>query len=188
MSKANSADKTRNYLKSHTKEELIDLILKLAPESFIENINSQFASQPEALRIFSNVSKAIGHLFSDEEVLYDPSGFERELLTQLERFRGLWDTLPSQIGDLLIKMMEDVEQAFEAGYLYIEDDVEGDDYFESEEVNDYVLDFVNALPKDIQSRYIEKLQEVLDDSGYSTFMSVEKKLPKSAQKERMAKT
>ena len=44
MSKANSTDKVRRHLKSFTKEELINLILKLAPQSFIDNINSQFAS------------------------------------------------------------------------------------------------------------------------------------------------
>ena len=84
--------------------------------------------------------------------------------------------MPSQIGDLIIKMMEDVEQAFEDGYLYIEKYGEEDDYFESEDVNEYVFQFVNTLPKDIRFDYIERLNEFLNNSGYSTFMSVERKL------------
>ena len=108
--------------------------------------------------------------------MYSPSEFESELLKQLEKLRGLWDKLPSQIGDLIIKMIEDVEQAFEEGYLYIERYGEEDDYFESEEVNDYVFQFVNALPKAMKFDYTEKLTEKLDQSGYSTFLSVRRKL------------
>ena len=88
--------------------------------------------------------------------------------------------MPSQIGELIIKIIEDVEQAFEDGYLYIENYGEEDNYFESEEVNEYVFHFVKTLPKDIQRDYVEQLKEVLQNSGYSTFMSVEKKLAKSS--------
>ena len=178
MSKSNSKGKIHNYLESLTKDELITLILKFAPQSFIDNINSQFASKKEALTIFDKTSKTIDNILSDEELLYNPSEFERELLKQLERLRGLWDKLPSQIGDLIIKIMEDVEQAFEDGYLYIEKYGEEDDYFESEDVNDYVFHFVNTLPREIKIDYIEKLNEVLNNSGYSTFLSVERKLSK----------
>ena len=120
MSKAKSTDKTRRYLESLTKDELIDLINKYAPPLFFENIKSQFAGKKEASTIFNQTSKKIRTLLSDEELLYSPSEFEQELLKQLERIRGLWDKLPSQIGDLIIKIIEDVEQAFEDGYLYIE--------------------------------------------------------------------
>ena len=174
MGKANS--KIPNHLESLTKDELVHLILKFAPQSFIDNINSQFASKKEALTIFNKTSKTIDKILSDEELLYNPGGFERELLKHLEKLRGLWDKLPSEIGELIIKIMEDVEQAFEDGYLYIENYGEGDDYFESEDVNDYVFHFVNTLPKEIKSDYVEKLNEVLHNSGYSTFMSVERKL------------
>ena len=179
MSKANSKGKIRNYLESLTEDELITLILKFAPQSFVDNINSQFSNKNAALTIFDKTSKAVDNILSDEELLYNPSGFERELLKQLEKLRGLWDKLPSQIGDLIIKMIEDVEQAFEDGFLYIEKYGEEDDYFESEDVNDYVFHFVTTLPKEIKFDYIEKLNEVLNNSGYSTFMRVERKLNKT---------
>ena len=178
MSKTRSTDKTRKYLESLTRDELIDLILKFSPQSFIDNINSQFPSKKEALTTFDKTSKTIDKIFSDEELLYSPSEFERKLLKQLEKLRGLWDKLPSQIGDLIIKMIEDVEQAFEDGYLYIERYGEEDDYFESEDVNDYVLHFVNNLPDEMKIEYVERLREILNNSGYSTFMSAERKLSK----------
>ena len=58
MSKANSTAKMRRYLESLTKDELINLILKLAPQSFIDNIHSQFANKKEALTIFNKASRA----------------------------------------------------------------------------------------------------------------------------------
>ncbi len=178
MSKTRSTNKARKYLENLTRDELIDLILKFAPQSFIDNINSQFASKKEALTIFDKTSKTIDKILSDEELLYSPSEFERELLKQLEKLKGLWDKLPSQSGDLIIKMMEDVEQAFEEGYLYIERYGEEDDYFESEDVNNYVFRFVNQLPDEMKIDYVERLREILNNSGYSTFLSVKRKLSK----------
>ena len=176
MSKSNSKKKIINYLESLTKEQLIDLILKFAPQSFLDSINVQFASQDEAALILEETSKAINTILSDEELLYNPSEFERELLKQLEKIRGLWDKFPSQIGDLIIGLIEDVEQAFEDGYLYIENYREEDDYFESEEVNDYIVCFVSNLPKNMKPNYLKKLREALNNCGYSTFLSVERKL------------
>ncbi len=182
MSRSNSKKKIskkkiRNYLESLTKEKLIDLILKLAPQSFFDSINIQLASQDEAMVILKEASKAINTILSDENLLYNPSQFERKLLKQLEKIRGLWDKFPSQIGDLIIRIIEDVEQAFEDGYLYIENyDGQEDDYFESEDVNDYIFCFVTNLPKDMKLNYVEKLRKVLKNSGYSTFLSVERKL------------
>lgn len=67
MSKANSTDTMCHYLESLTKDELIHFIVKFAPQSFLENIKSQFASQQEALTIFNNASKTIGNILSDED-------------------------------------------------------------------------------------------------------------------------
>ncbi len=171
-----SKKKIINYLESLTKEQLIDLILKLAPQSFFDSINVQFASQDEAVLILEETSKAINTILSDEELLYNPSEFERELLKQLEKIRGLWDKFPSQIGDLIIRIIEEVEQAFEDGYLYIQNYGQEDDYFESEDVNDYIFSFVSNLPRDMKPNYVAKLRKVLESSGYSTFLSVKRKL------------
>ena len=181
MSRSNSKKKIskkkiRNYLESLTKEKLIDLILKLAPQSFFDSINIQFASQDEAVIIFKEASKTINTILDDENLLYNPSEFERELLKQLEKIRGLWDKFPSQIGDLIIRIIEEVEQAFEDGYLYIENYAHEDDYFESEDVNDDIFCFVSNLSKELKPNYVEKLRKVLDNSGSSTFLTVKRKL------------
>ena len=176
MSKSNSKKKIVNYLESLTKKQLIDLIFKFAPQNFLDSINVQFASQDEAVLILEETSKAITTILSDEELLYSPSEFERELFKQLEKIRGLWAKFPSQIGDLIFRIIEEVEQAFEDGYLYIQNYDQEDDYFESEEVNDYIVCFVNNLPKNLQPNYRKELKVTLDNYGYSTFSSVEGKL------------
>ncbi|MDX2506811.1 MAG: hypothetical protein QNL62_20370 [Gammaproteobacteria bacterium] len=179
MSKVDSTNKVRNYLEKLTKDDLINLIFKFAPQSFIDNINGQFASNKEALTMFNRVSKTIDNILSDEGLLYEPNGFEQELLKQLEKIKGLWDKLPIQIGDLIIEIIEGVEQAFEDGYLYIENYGEKDDYFESEDINNYMFQFANNLPNKIKFDYVEKLKETISNSGYSTFMSIEEKLSNS---------
>ena len=179
MKTSNSTEKIENYLGSLTKEELISLILKLAPQTFFDAINAQFASQGQAKTIFRKVAKAVSTILSDERLLYEPSKFTEELLEQLEKLRGLWDRLPSEIGDLILKIIRDIEQAFEDGYLYLERYDTGDDYFESEVFNDYVFRFVNSLPSGMKPGYVEELKTVLEDFGYSTFLSLAERLPAS---------
>lgn len=172
-----STENIDNYLQSLTKEELISLILKLAPQTFFDAINAQFASQKEAKTIFKKVAKAIDDILDDDRLLYEPSRFTEKLLEQLEKLRGLWDKLPSEIGGLLLKLIQAVEQAFENGYLYIERYDRADDYFESEVVNDYIFRFTSSLPSELKSDYIEELKALLEGASYSTFLSISERLP-----------
>ena len=69
MKTPRSTEKIENYLASLTKEELISLVLKLAPQTFFDAINAQFASQSEAKVIFKAAKKAINAILSDERLL-----------------------------------------------------------------------------------------------------------------------
>ena len=122
--------------------------------------------------MFERIADDIDSLLDDEELLYDPTGFDRELLQHLERLRGLWEKVPAEIGELIITLMRKVEHAFEDGYLYLEKYGEADEYVESEEVNAYIVQFVKSLPQSFQGEYLEQLEAVLEEAGYSTFMSV----------------
>lgn len=115
-------------------------------------------------------------MLSDEELLYNPSKFEDELLKQLEKLRGVWDKLPLEIGDLILKIMRDIEEAFEEGYLYLDHYGREDDYFESEIVNNYIFDFFSSLPENLKPSYIKDLNKILESFGFSTFHSIEQRL------------
>ena len=104
MKKA-SSDPIRTYLESLTKQELIDFFLKFAPPSFFETIKGRLANQQEAMAMFQRIADNIDGLLDDEELLYEPKGFERELLQQLERLRGLWEKVPVGIGELIIALI-----------------------------------------------------------------------------------
>ncbi len=177
MKPPSSTENIENYLQSLTKEELMNLVLKLAPQTFFDAINAQFASQKEAKAMFKKVAKAIDAILDDDRLLYEPSRFTEKLLEQLEKLRGLWDKLPSEIGGLLLKLIQAVEQAFENGYLYIERYDRADDYFESEVVNDYIFRFTSSLPSKLKSDYIEELKALLEGASYSTFLSLSERLP-----------
>ncbi len=164
------------YLENLSKEEIIDLIIKLAPPSFFDNINTKFSSTNQGTDTFEKISNNINLMFDDELLLYNPKKFEDKLFKQLEKLRGLWDKLPLEIGDLIISIMQDIENAFEDGYLYIEHYQEEDEYFESEAINQYIVDFANNLSPDNQCNFLSNLKEILDCFGYSTFSSIEKKL------------
>lgn len=112
-------------------------------------------------------------------MLYDPSGFERELLRQLEKLRGLWDKLPSEIAELIMTLIGDVEQAFENGYVYIEQYGREGEYFESEEVNAYIVQFVRNLPKATQRDYAERLQEKIMNPDMPPLRALEKGISNS---------
>lgn len=177
MKPHSSTEKIEDYLASLTKEELIRLILKLAPKTFFDAVNAQFASKSEAKAIFKKAAKAINAILSDERLLYAPSKFEEKLLEQLEKLRGLWDKLPEEIGGLLLELIQTVEQAFEDGYLYLERYDTEDEYFESEVVNDYIFRFASNLPSEMKSDYIEELSILLEGASYSTFLSLAERLP-----------
>lgn len=176
MSQDKATQTLYQHLESLTKAELIQLIIKFAPESFRTTIHSRVATEEEARIIFKQTSKLIANLFTDEELLYDPDEFERELIHQLEKLRGLWETLPLEIGNLLITLIQKVERAFDDGYLYLETYGGEDEYFESEVVNAYIFQFVTSLAEENQRQYIEQLQDLLAVAGYSTFLSLERSL------------
>lgn len=48
-----SKQQTISYLQGLTKAELIDLIIKLAPQSFLDNINRKFSPKKNALLTFN---------------------------------------------------------------------------------------------------------------------------------------
>ena len=164
------------HLEKFSKEELIKLIMKNIYPQAIENFNSQFATKEEALAIFQNVVGEIKDLFSDDELLYSPDAFTYELFGELNRLEGLWAKIPDKIGDLILKIIDDIEHLFDAGYLYIEYYDREDEYFKSEHIDIYIYNFVNSLSEPSKSRYIRSLLDLLEMAGYATFDGLEEKL------------
>ena len=68
MTPPSSTEKIEKYLESLAKEELISLVLKLAPQTFFDAINAQFASPLETKAIFKQAAKTINTILADERL------------------------------------------------------------------------------------------------------------------------
>ncbi|MBW6480235.1 MAG: SWIM zinc finger family protein, partial [Bacteroidales bacterium] len=167
-----SLDFLRKYLESFTKEELISLVVKFAPENFIMEIKNREETASNAEEIFRKADKKIRKLFEDEDLLYDPSGMEQALLSQLNKLKGLEARLPVEIGELILFIIRGIDAAFDDGYLYI-DNYYGDEYFESEEFCDYVISYVKQLPFKAKTGYLTELDQALNEMSYSTFATIQ---------------
>ena len=162
----------QKHLKSLSKSDLVNLVMKFAPENYVTRIRNQSSPADNAIKVFSKVDKKIKDFFDDDELLWDPSGFEGALMGQLDKLRGLEDKLVNETGNLLIFIIEGIEESFNEGYLYI-DSYPGDDYFESEDFCGFVKDFVRFLPLNQRIGYLKNLDEALNHMSYDTFSSIE---------------
>jgi len=167
-----SSDFLRKYLETLTKEELISLVAKFAPDNFKIEIRNRTETASDAQEIFRKADNKIRKLFKDEDLLYDPSGMEQALMSQLNKLKGLETRMQAEIGELILFIIRSIDAAFDEGYLYI-DDHYGDEYFESEEFCEYVIDYVKQLPFEAKTGYLTKLDQALNEMSYDTFSTIQ---------------
>ena len=167
-----SLDFLKDYLKSLPKKELIRLVMKFAPGGYITEVLNRKAPGIDAEAIFKKADKKIRKFFKDDELLYDPYSMEEALLKQLQTLKGLEERLQNEIGELILFIIRNVDDAFNEGYLY-SDNYPDDDIFESEEFCEYIITFVKQLPFNEKRGYIIQLDQVLNEMSYDTFSVIE---------------
>ena len=161
----------KKYLDSLSREELVVLVDKYAPSQYRTEIINRNSGKPEAMAIFRKTRNKIGNLFKDEELLFSPSEFEAALLKNLNNLKGFESNLKAETGKLILFIIEEVNHAFDSGYLYIED-FQGDDFFESAEFCDFVAGFVSNLEFIEKIEFLQDLDESLNCMEYSTFEQI----------------
>ncbi|MFC2112258.1 SWIM zinc finger domain-containing protein [Bacteroidota bacterium] len=162
------AESLKKHLDSLSKTELVELVMKFAPDNFITSIHNRTSTSENAGKILGRIDKKLNDLFNDEELLWDPYGFEGALMTQLDKLRGLERKLTDEIGELLIFIMLQVETVMDEGYLYI-DRYPDEEYFEGDAFCSFTKDFLRTLPLDQRLEYLLKLDTVLKNLTYDTF-------------------
>ncbi len=170
----NSLDFLKSHLKKLPKEELINLVMKFAPENYILQIHNSKSDKKDTNKIFAQAEKKILGFFKDQELLWDPSGMESALIGQLEKLKGLENQIPEKIGELLLKIMTEVNDAFDEGYLYI-DDYYNEDYFESPQFDHFVISYIRQLPFTEKIDFLQELDSTFGLMSYSTFEGIPKK-------------
>ncbi len=166
----NIGNETELYLNSLSKDNLIDLVINFAPEQFFVEIKNKFADSSSAQNTFRKVERNINKLFNDDESLYDPDDFESSLYHELRKLNGLQPHLKTEIGDLFIYIINQISIAFDKGYLY---NSYNDYPFEtSDEFDEFVGNYVKCLNYNEKITFLSKLDDVLNDQTYDTFISL----------------
>ena len=161
----------KKHLKSLSKDELVDLVMRFAPKGFITQVKNSYSGGSETIALFTKVEKKIKIFFSDAELLFSPSDFEDSLTKELDKLRGLEDKLVKEIGELIIFIIYNVEDAFNEGYLYVDNYYE-DDFFESEAFCAFVINYIEKLSFNQKTKYLLLLDESLNSMSYSTFEDI----------------
>jgi hypothetical protein len=167
-----SLDFLKKYLNSISKNELVLLVMKFAPENFVMEIKKRELPVTDAIEIFRKTEKKIRKFFEDDELLYDPKGMEKSLMAQLNHLKGLESSLITETGELLLFIIRSIETAFNEGYLYI-DNYYGDEYFESEDFCEHVIAYVKQLPFEVKTNFLKELDQALNEMSYDTFSTIQ---------------
>jgi hypothetical protein len=167
-----SLDFLKKYLKSLSKDNLIQLVMKFAPPDFVTEVQNRELPVTDAEAIFRKTEKKIRKFFEDEELLYDPEDMEKALMLQLNQLKGLETRIAAEIGELILFIIRSVEDAFNEGYLYLDNYYE-DDFFESVAFCEYVIAYVKHLPFKSKIDFLPKLDQALNEMSYDTFYAIE---------------
>jgi len=160
------------HLESHSKKDLIKLVMKFAPMDFVTEIRNREVLKTDAEAIIRKAEMKIRKFFENDELLYDPSGMEEELMLQLNTLKGLESQAGAEIGELILFIIRSIENAFNKGYLYL-DHYYQDEYFESEEFCEYVISYVKHLSFEVKTNYLRQLDQALNEMSYDTFHVIE---------------
>ena len=181
-----SVDYFKDYLTKLSKDELINLVMRYAPDSFIRQIQNSKSTQKDATAIIDKVEKKIHDYLKDEELLWDPSGMDAAIMKQLDKLKGFENQIRDRIGKLLIMIMENINEAFDEGYLYIDNYYE-ENFYESDDFNQYVISFIQKLSFENKLGFIQELDKTLGLINYGTYDEIPNKYGSCFSKEESKK-
>jgi hypothetical protein len=158
--------KVEHYLQNLNKAELIELILKFASENFIEYITIKDLEIDQSKKLFDKIAKQIDVLFTEDEVFDDPDSFESSLVALFEKLKGVWEKLPDETGDLIIKVIEKIDPLIVEGYLY---DHYHDNTFEGFDFGKVVRSYICSLPFEEKMKFVLRANEVISKMEFTSF-------------------
>lgn len=154
-------------LQSLSKKELIDLVKKIAPDQFWVEIKNKTSDASSAMKVFNKVEKNIQKLFNDNENLYDPDDFDAALDKEIKKLSGLEKQLKTEIESLLFYIINEVDHAFDDGYLY--NHYNDYPYMPSDDFIQFVANYARSHSYEDKTEFIRKLDNVLKEQSYTTY-------------------
>lgn len=160
-------EQEHNYLQSLSKNELIALVERYAPEQFFATIKNLSADKDTIQDTFRKVKRNIRQLFDDDDLLCEIYDFSDAINKQIKKLSGLEKPLQKEIEDLLFYIMDAVNEAFDEGYLY---DSYGDEsYTPSPAFDAFFARYVSILEGEDRISFLSKLDSRLQKMSYTTF-------------------
>ena len=163
----NTGIDTKQYLQSLSTDELIGLVTKFAPEQFWVETKNKFSDSSYAQSTFKIVERNIQKIFKDSDYLDNPNDFGSALDSEVKQLSGLEKHLKGEIEGLLFFIIDEVDNAFDEGYLY--DHYNDYNYEPSVEFNEFVANYIKCLASDEKTTFLTKLDALIDEKSYDTF-------------------
>lgn len=159
------------YLKSLSKNELIALVKKYAPEQFWINLKNTFSNSSATKDTFIKVERNIQKIFNHSDCLYNIDDFDKTLNKEIKKLSGLEKHLKSEISSLLLFIIDKVDEATQQGYLY--DDYNDWMYEPSEEINEFITNFIKTLSFGEKIEFLGKLDTKLNEQSFDSFNNLQ---------------
>jgi hypothetical protein len=159
-SKCTKMSKTRtdklfvNHLSSLSREELIALVLKFAPEGYQRTIELAEASPKEKEVGFTEVKKTIEQLDWSAYPTYEQ--IDEMMLSTITKLRPFWSLYPTEVLEVYRDLAVSMHNAQEDGALY---DRMQDVYMEVGWAHE-VIDFLETLTDDQYEAAIKELSTI----------------------------
>jgi uncharacterized Zn finger protein len=160
-------NQTKQYLQSLSKDALIRLVMKYAPEQFYVEVKNKLTDSPMAITVFKKVNREIQKLLVNEDLLNSPGDFGQVLTTKIKKLTELEKHLKPELEVLIFEIIAKIDQAFDEGYLY--DHYNDMNYEPSDELIEFITNYVKCLDYTGKIAFILKLQTILNEQSYTTF-------------------
>jgi hypothetical protein len=155
------------YLKSLSKNELVALVKKYAPEQFWINLKNTFSNSSVAKDTFLKVERNIQKIFNHSDCLYNNDEFDRTLNKEIKKLSGLEKHLKSEISSLLLYIIDKVDEATQQGYLC--NDYNDGLYEPSDVINEFITNFIKILNFREKIEFFRKLDATLNELSFDSF-------------------
>ncbi len=157
-----------DYLKTLSKEQLVDLVDKFAPKIYRMEVAIKAASSDEIEVHLQQAERAIQFTLNDDELLYIPNKFMDVALRHLEYLKVHINCATRQVFEIVFDFASEIEQKNDEGYLYSDNYYYGgEEFFDFEFFSEKIINMINSVndPKD-QAEALLDFASLCGDSDY----------------------
>jgi hypothetical protein len=165
----------KEYLKTLSKNQLVEIIDLYAPVSFREHVSNLQLEGDQARKAFEKITKKVNLIFQDLDLMYDPAEFTRVFESLVEKLTGLWGRFPEETGELFLFYLKRIDAAVSEGYLY---DHYRDEIYGGVRFQELIQRYAYELPFHQKKSFVYGLEDILSILDYDIFYWYEAQLDK----------